>query len=465
MEKKWIWLLIGMVAVIATLLGLKKAGIIGKEEGTKVSVETVSRRNITEVVTASGKVYPEVEVKISPDVSGEIVELTVMEGDSVKKGQLLARVYADILATQRDQAAAVVNQQQAQVGNATASQEAFKARMNQAERQYDRQKKLFEEKVISRLEFEQAENAYLTSKADFNASLKSIQSTQAAVVSAQASLQRTNKDLGRTSVVAPMNGVVSLLNVKKGERVVGNSMMAGTEIMRIADMRVIEVRVDVGENDVPKVSYGDTAIVEVDAYTTRKFKGIVTQIASTNRGAGGSVSTSLTDVTNYEVRIRLMPDSYADLIDPSRPKNFPFRPGMSASADIQTNTHENVISVPINAVTTRDKSDTMSVDAFKNQSGDKKDKKTATSTTDNPQMATRNVDEVEEVVFVLQADGTVRRVKVRTDIQDISYIEVVDGLKPDDKVITGPYTTVSKSLRNGMKVKVVPKEELFEVKK
>lgn len=465
MEKKWIWLLIGMVAVIATLLGLKKAGIIGKEEGTKVSVETVSRRNITEVVTASGKVYPEVEVKISPDVSGEIVELTVMEGDSVKKGQLLARVYADILATQRDQAAAVVNQQQAQVGNATASQEAFKARMNQAERQYDRQKKLFEEKVISRLEFEQAENAYLTSKADFNASLKSIQSTQAAVVSAQASLQRTNKDLGRTSVVAPMNGVVSLLNVKKGERVVGNSMMAGTEIMRIADMRVIEVRVDVGENDVPKVSYGDTAIVEVDAYTTRKFKGIVTQIASTNRGAGGSVSTSLTDVTNYEVRIRLLPDSYADLIDPARPKNFPFRPGMSASADIQTNTHENVISVPINAVTTRDKSDTMSVDAFKNQSGDKKDKKTATPTTDNPQMATRNVDEVEEVVFVLQPDGNVRRVKVRTDIQDISYIEVVDGLKPNDKVITGPYTTVSKSLRNGMKVKVVPKEELFEVKK
>jgi HlyD family secretion protein len=160
-----------------------------------------------------------------------------------------------------------------------------------------------------------------------------------------------------------------------------------------------------------------------------------------------------------------MPDSYADLIDPARPKNFPFRPGMSASADIQTNTHENVISVPINAVTTRDKSDTLSVDAFKIQSGDKKDKKASTPTTGTSQVATRNVDEVEEVVFVLQTDGTVRRVKVRTDIQDISYIEVVDGLKPDEKVITGPYTTVSKSLRNGMKVKVVPKEELFEVKK
>jgi HlyD family secretion protein len=268
-----------------------------------VSVEKVTRRNITEVVNASGKVYPEIEVKISPDVSGEIVELTVMEGDSVRRGQLLARVYADILATQRDQAAAVVNQQQAQVGNASAALDAFKARLDQAERQYQRQKQLFAEKVISRLEFEQAENAVLTSRADYNAAQKSIQSTKAAVASAQASLQRTNKDLSRTSVLAPMDGVVSLLNVKKGERVVGNSMMAGTEMMRIADMRTIEVRVDVGENDIPKVSYGDTALVEVDAYSDRKFKGIVTQIASTNRGAGGTVATSANDVTNYEVRI------------------------------------------------------------------------------------------------------------------------------------------------------------------
>jgi HlyD family secretion protein len=380
----------------------------------------------------------------------------------VKKGQLLARVYADILATQRDQAAAVVNQQQAQVGNASAALEAFKARMNQAERQYQRQKQLFDEKVISRLEFEQAENAYLTSKADYNAAIKSIQSTKASVASAQASLSRTNKDLGRTSVLAPMNGVVSLLNVKKGERVVGNSMMAGTEMMRIADMRSIEVRVDVGENDVPKVSYGDTAIVEVDAYNTRKFKGIVTQIASTNRGVGGTVSTSATDVTNYEVRIRLIPDSYADLIDPSRPKNFPFRPGMSASADIQTNTHSNVLAVPINAVTTRDKSDTGLV---ANDKEKPKEKKAPASGANAEESAPRNVDEMDEVVFVLQTDGTVRRVKVRTDIQDIGYIEVVDGLKEGDQVITGPYTTVSKLLRNGMKVKVVPKEELFEVKK
>jgi HlyD family secretion protein len=233
--------------------------------------------------------------------------------------------------------------------------------------------------------------------------------------------------------------------------------------MRIADMRVIEVRVDVGENDVPKVSYGDTAIVEVDAYNNRKFKGVVTQISSTNRGVGGTVTASTTDVTNYEVRIRLIPESYKDLIDPSRPKNFPFRPGMSASADIQTNTHTNVLTVPINAVTTRDKSDTGSVvkGSKEVKTESKEDKPQGDAATE----VAKNVEDLDEVVFVLQKDGTVKRVKVRTDIQDINFIEVVDGLKEGDEVITGPYTTVSKLLRNGMKVKVVPKEELFEVKK
>jgi HlyD family secretion protein len=462
MSKKMIWILVGLGVLIIGLLGLKKAGVFGKEEGTKVSVEKATRKNITEVVTASGKVYPEVEVKISPDVSGEIVELTVVEGDSVKKGQLLARVYADILATQRDQAAAGVNQQQAQVNNATATLEAFKARMEQAERQFARQKQLYNEKVISKLEFEQAENAYLTAKADYNASTQSINSNKAGVASARASLERANKDLSRTSVVAPMNGVVSLLNVKKGERVVGNSMMAGTEMMRIADMRVIEVRVDVGENDVPKVSYGDTAIVEVDAYTNRKFKGIVTQIASTNRGVGGAAATtSTTDVTNYEVRIRLIPETYSDLMDPSRPKNFPFRPGMSASADIQTNTHANVITVPINAVTTRDKNDTAKAGSAAPKVVVKKEEN---KEGDNGAAPAANADDMQEVVFVLQADGTVKKVKVRTDIQDINYIEVVDGLKEGDEVITGPYTTVSKLLRDGTKVKVVPREQLFEAK-
>jgi HlyD family secretion protein len=461
MKKRWIWIGVILLLLIITLLGLKQAGVIGKEESTKVSVEKVVKRSITEVVTASGKVYPEIEVKISPDISGEIVELTVQEGDSVQKGQLLARIYADIYATQRDQAAAGVTQQMAQVQNASASLESFKARLEQTERQYKRQKQLFDDKVISRLEFEQAESAYLTAKADYAAAQQSIRSGQAGVQSAQASLSRAQKDLGRTSVLAPMNGVVSLLNVKKGERVVGNSMMAGTEMMRVADMRVIEVRVDVGENDIPKVKIGDTAVVEVDAYSKRKFTGIVTQIASTNRGVGGSTQVSSTDVTNYEVRIRLDPSSYQDLFDPTRPKSFPFRPGMSASADIQTKTHANVLSVPINAVTTRDKNDTGKVAI-----DEKKIKKEEPANNNNNQGEPKgDVDDMEEVIFVLQTDGTVKRIKVRTDIQDMSHIEVLSGVKEGDEVVTGPYTVVSKLLREGMKVKVVPKEQLFEVKK
>jgi HlyD family secretion protein len=463
MSKKWIWIIVGLVVLIIALMGLKKAGVLGKEEGTNVSIEKVIRKNITEVVTASGKVYPEIEVKISPDISGEIVELYVQEGDSVKRGQVMAKIYADIYTTQRDQAAAVVNQQQAQVDNASANLEAAKARMEQAERQFNRQKQLYDEKVISKLEFEQAENTHQTAKADYNAAVQTIRSGQAGVQSAEASLQRANKDLSRTSVLAPMNGVVSMLVVKKGERVVGNSMMAGTEMMRVADMRVIEVRVDVGENDIPKVKIGDSAVIEVDAYTNRKFKGVVTQIASTNRGVGGTATTASTDVTNYEVRIRLDPESFRDLLDPARPKRFPFRPGMSASADIQTKTHANVISVPINAVTTRDKSDTGKAAAKgapkPAASGDNQNQNASES--DQPRVIT----DLDEVVFVLQKDGTVKRKKVKTDIQDISNIEVTEGISEGDEVVTGPYTVVSKLLRDGMKVKVVPKEQLFEVKK
>lgn len=461
MNKKWIWILSGIAVVVITLLVLKQKGIIGKEEGTKIAVEKASRLDITEVVTASGKVYPEVELKISPDISGEIMQLTVQEGDSVIKGQLLAMVYADIYATQRDQAAAGVAQQMAQVENASASLGSFKARMDQAERQYNRQKQLFQEKVISKLEFEQAENAFLTAKADYSAATQSIKSGQAGVASARASLQRADKDLGRTSVFAPMNGIVSLLNVKKGERVVGNSMMAGTEMMRIADMRVIEVRVDVGENDIPKVTIGDTALVEVDAYNKRKFKGVVTQISSTSRGTGGAVSTSSSDVTNYEVRIRLIPASYADLVDPAKPKSFPFRPGMSANADIQTNTHANVIAVPINAVTTRDRSDT----AVTGKEVKKEKKSEKPEEAAGPDVTFKDVDALDEVVFVLDKDGAVKRVKVKTGIQDINHIEITEGIKPGDEVVVGPYTVVSKTLRTGMKVKVVKKEELFEVKK
>ncbi len=443
------------------LVILKKTGVLGKDEGTKVTAEKVMRRTITETVNASGKIYPEIEVKMSPDISGEIVELNVQEGDSVKKGQVLARIYGDIYATQRDQAAAIVSQQQAQVANVSASIGAMQANLDQSKKSYDMQKELYDEKVISKNEFNTADAAYKSALANYNAAKEGIIGSQAGVQSARAALAKANKDISRATLEAPMDGVISLLSVKKGERVVGSSMMAGTEMMRIADMSKIEIRVDVGENDIPKVHLGDSATIEVDAYNDKKFTGVVTQIASSNNGAAtqSALSSTSTDVTNYKVYIRLSPDSYKDLMDPSRPKSFPFRPGMSASADIQTKTHKDVLAVPINAVTTRDKNDSTGSMAAANPAADK-DNVAVSNNNDNS-----TANEIEEVVFLLQPNGTVKKQKVKSSIQDINDIEITEGLKEGDQVITGPYDVVSKTLKNKDKVKVVPKSELFDAKK
>jgi HlyD family secretion protein len=287
--------------------------------------------------------------------------------------------------------------------------------------------------------------------------LQGIKGSQASVQSARAQLSRANKDISRATLVAPMDGVVSLLAVKKGERVVGTAQMAGTEMLRVADMSVMELRVNVGENDIPKVLLNDSALVEVDAYANRKFKGIVTKIASSNTSAAQTSLTSntSTEVTNYEVHIRLLPESYEDLLTGKKSKVSPFRPGMNASADIQTKTHTNVLAVPINAVTTRDKKGD-------NPNATKDDKK-ANNNKDNVIETPVNLEDLEEVVYVLQPDNTtVKKVKVKTDIQDINYIEIVSGLKPGDMVVTGPYNLVSKTLKDGDKVKVVPKEQLFD---
>ncbi|WP_315820071.1 efflux RND transporter periplasmic adaptor subunit [Paraflavitalea speifideaquila] len=430
--------------------------MIGKEEGLKVSTEKVAKRTIIETVNASGKVYPEIEVKISPDISGEIVELKYAEGDSVRKGAVLARIYADIYSTQRNQAAAVVDQQQASVENSRAQLESLKSAQDLAQRTYDRQKQLAAEKVISASEFDQADNNLKTAKANYNAAVQNIRSGVASIASAQASLERADKDLSRTAVLATMDGVVSLMNVKKGERVVGNSMMAGTEMMRIADLSVMEVQVDVGENDIPKVNLGDSALIEVDAYNNRKFKGIVTKIASSNTTAGTAAAATANDVTNYKVHIRILRDSYKDLLDPSKPRKFPFRPGMNASADIQTLTKPNVLASAINAVTTREK-------GTDNVVAGQKDKKEEEGIQEETKPGLSS--ELDEVVFVLQPGGTVKRVKVRTGIQDINYIEILGGLKEGDEIITAPYNVISKTLKDGQKVKVVPADKLFETKK
>ena len=450
MSKKTKWIIISTVLLLVVLVVLSKTGVFGKKSETKVTAEKVQRRTIIEVVNASGKIYPEIEVKISPDISGEITELTVQEGDTVKKGQLLARIYADIYSIQRDQASFGVNQTKAQVANSQAGLDALQAQLDQAQRNFDMQKKLFDDKVISKSEFNVADASLKTAKANYNAGVQSIKGVSASVKSAEASLNRANKDLGRTTIIAPMDGVVSLLNVKKGEKVAGNSFNVGTEILRIANMDKIEVRVDVGENDIPKVKLGDSALVSVDAYSDRKFKGIVTQIASSNNGASSQLGVSSTgsDVTQYKVYVRLLPESYIDLLGKGK---FPFKPGMSATADIQTQTHANVLSLPINAVTTREKNDAVQIETQKDGE-------------DNTEEPTVSYDDLDVVVFVIGKDGKVRKAKVKTGIQDINYIEITEGVNEGDEVITGPYDTVTKTLKDSIDIKVVDKKELFEKK-
>jgi HlyD family secretion protein len=449
MNKKLIWISVSVIAVIVLLVGLKKAGVIGKEEGTEVTTEKVQLRTITESVNASGKVYPEIEVKVSPDISGEIVNLFVEEGDSVKKGQLLAKIYADIYTSQRDQVSASVNQVKAQYENVKANLSGLKTVYENAKATNERYKKLFADKIVSRSEYEQTEQAYRSAESNYMGAKESIKSGEAQIQGVRAQLARAEKDLARTSILAPMDGIVSSMSVKKGERVVGTAQMAGTEMMRVADMKSIEVRVDVGENDITKVKIGDTALVEVDAYNNRKFKGIVYKIANPVSAATNALSTS-TEVANYKVHIRLLTESYQDLIKENA--KFPFRPGMTASADIQTKSKVNVISVPLNAVTTRDKE------------GQGKETKVSSSANTSSEEPAKAEEELSEVVFVLQKDNKVKLVKVKTDIQDLNYIQV-EGVKVGDIVITGPYSIVSKSLKDGALVKPVTKEKLFEEKK
>jgi len=453
--KKWIWI-VACIVVVA-LVAVKLLGG-NNDKSEKVAVEKVIKRTITETVTASGNIYPELEVKISPDISGEVTELNVEEGDSVRKGQVLARIFADIYSLQRDEAASQVGQTQATVANSQAALEATKASLDQAKQAYDRNKLLFDQKVISQAEFENFETTYRSAQANYNAALQSIKGLQANVNAAQTGLTKANKDLGRTTLVAPMNGVISSLKIKKGERVAGNSFNVGTEMMTVADMSVLEVRVDVGENDIVKVNIGDSADVELDAYNNRKFNGTVTQIASSTKTSVTSAVSN--DVTNYEVRIRIDRESYKDLIDPSKPKKFPFRPGMNASAEIKTKRHENVLAAPITAVNARVKGSDQSI-------ADKKEESAAGKEEDNQDnLPVVSIgDELEEVIFVLQPDNRVKKVVVKSGIQDINYIEIVSGLKGGEEVVVSPYNAISKTLKDGMKVKVVPKDKLFEKKK
>ena len=449
-QLKWTLIIAGLLGAAFAVYKIKKGN---EKKIEKVAIEKAARRTIVESVNASGKVYPEIEIKISPDIAGQITELYVEEGDSVTKGKVLARIYADIYALQRDEAASRVNQSVAIVSNGQASLEALKANLDLAKQTLERNKTLYEQKVISKAELEQYETTLRSAVANYNAALQNIKGLQAGVQSTQTGLNKANKDLSRATIVAPMSGVISSLKVKKGESVSGSGFNVGTEMMTVSDMSSLEVRVDVGENDIVKINIGDSADVEVDAYNNRKFKGVVTKIASSTKSTSPLATTN--DVTNYEVRIRLDKESYKDLAG----KTFPFRPGMNASADIKTKRIDNILAVPIAAVNARVRGSDKSM-------SDKKEEDLKTKGNeegmDNSNIQTD--DELEEVVFVLQIDGTVKKAVVRSGIQDINYIEILSGLKEGDEIVIGPYSSISKNLKNGMKVKVVPKDKLFEKK-
>lgn len=442
-KKTWILLSAVVLLILIAVVG-RKAGLFGKEKPAEVAVEEVKMRTIYELVTANGKIEPETEVKISADVSGEIIDVYIEEGQKVEKGQLMLKIKPNIYISAKDRSTAVVNSAKAGLENAEARKMQVEAVFNKSKLNYERSEKLWEQKAISQYEWETAKTDFESNKAELLASEKNVQSSKYNLKSAEASLNEAEENLYKTSIYAPMTGIVTRLNVEKGERVVGTEMMAGTELMRVADLNKMEVKVEVNENDIVRISVNDTAIVEVDAFLGSKFKGVVSEIANS---ASSSASAMSDQVTSFEVKILMLPESYKDLINADR--KYPFRPGMTANVDIQTESRANVLSVPIEAITSRsDSAMQKTADTTKKKADNKKVEKEIDS---------------KEVIFVLNK-STVNLKKVKTGIQDNNFIEIKEGLSEKDKVVVAPYSAVSRKLKDGDIVKVVDKKMLFSNK-
>jgi HlyD family secretion protein len=452
--KKTIWLIIaGAVLIIAVVLAKKFSG----NTAIKVSTEIAKKRTIIETVSASGKIQPEVEVKISSDVSGEIVELYVKEGDHVKKGDLLCRINPLIYESNLNRMAATLNGSKANLSTTQARLEQIKASFVNVEASYLRNKKLFEQGAISQSEMDVARANYEGAKADVKGAEENVNASDYNVKSTEASLKEANDNLAKTNIYSPVNGTVSQLNKEKGERVVGTAQMEGTEIMRLANLNEMEVSVDVNENDIVRVHNGDTSLIDVDAYLDRKFKGIVTEIANSANTTGVTAE----QVTNFTVKIRILQESYQDLISPISP-TAPFRPGMSATTDIQTRKVANIVAVPIPAVTTR--SDTSSVTGKEMKKENKEEGDLVVKDEKNKSSDAKENVKAEEYVFIL-SEGKAKMVKVKTGIQDNDYIEIKTGIKEGDEIISAPYGAISKQLKNGTAVKKVEKSELLTAPK
>ncbi len=446
MKKLYIIIIIG-VLLISTAIYFKKCK---GADPIEVTTEMPAKRDIVETVSANGKIQPEVELKITSDVSGEIVEMYVKEGERVTKGQMLCKINPDIYESALDKMNASVNSSKASFQNAKAQLEQAKANLANAESNYNRNKKLYDQKAISDQEFEAIKATYESAKATVQGAIETVKGAEFNISSAEASLKESKTNLNKTLIFAPVDGTVSKLSKEKGERVVGTATMEGTEILKLANLNEMEVSVDVNENDIVRVHKGDTSTVEVDAYSNRKFKGIVTEVANSANINGLSAD----QITNFTVKIRILQESYKDLVTDINPA--PFRPGMSATVDIQTKTVTNVISVPLMAVSTR-------IDSTKIKKEDEEETQGSLVVNDDMKNKTKQPElEPQEVVFVY-SEGKVKMVPVKTGSQNNEFIEIKSGITLKDEIVSGPYTAVAKRLKDKAKVEKKSKDDLFSV--
>lgn len=430
-SNQWLYYVIGGILLLIVLVVVgKSAGWIGQAKAITVELAEAKKTSITEKVSASGMVQPVVEVKLSPEVSGELIVLNVEEGDTVKEGDVLAKVRPDNFEAAVEQSRAALNQQRANLSSSEAALARAEATFTRAKLDYERQRQLHEEKVISDADWQLAEQNYEVAKNDLKSSEKAVEAAQFVVKSSQASLSQQLENLRRTTVTAPMSGTVSKLNVEQGETVLGTQQFQGTEMMTIADLSKMEARVDVNENDIIRVSVGDTAIIDVDAYSysDKEFKGVVTAIANT-----ANEKATADAVTEFEVKILLLSSSYKDLVE--KGNKYPFRPGMTASVDIITERKNNILTVPLAAVTTRS-----TTSSPKGPAGDGPSTEQAENGQENSNM--------QEIVFVAN-EGKAVKTPVQTGISDYENIEILSGLQPGDQVVSGPFLVVSKRLGDG----------------
>jgi HlyD family secretion protein len=426
-KKIWRWLIIVVLVLLLLAIIGPKIGLIHHGESFEITTDKAVKRTIVETITASGTIQPEVEVKISSDVSGEIVELPIKEGDEVKRGDLLVKIKPDVYESSFKQMEATLESSKANRGNAKARLEQIEAQFTQTEQTYNRNKKLLEQGAISQADFDNASAAYNMGKADVEAAKQTVIAAEFSVKSTEASLEEANANLTKTTIFAPNAGTVSKLNVKLGERVVGTMQMAGTELLRIADLKMMEVIVNVNENDIVRVHFSDTAFIDVDAYPNNTFRGIVTSIAHSS-STTSSVSASTDQVANYEVHIRILPESYQILMPRDKSNFYPFRPGMSATVDIRTRIVQNIIAVPVQAVTTRSDSVLNKIDTLKNKL---------------PSVKKKQI----ECVFRYKPDKTVELIPVKTGVQDDTWIQIESGINIGDEVVTGPFNILTKKLK------------------